>query len=247
MTIIVHPGFSKRLDKEVVFLRRYTRALTGSRSLGDNIANDVRGSFEKGPTLSDVRLSLFKKFHARWPEYLKVTENRELPSLSREVFLLHNLEDFAFSEIGQILELSEIVVERLHFEAVSDLQKMRPSKILLIEDETLIAMDMSNVVSDLGHTVLGVARTRSEAVSLAKQRKPDLITCDINLADGSSGIDAIDDILKFSPTTSVVFLTGFPEKLLTGTRSEPAFVIDKPYRKKQVISVIAQALELQKN
>ncbi len=243
MTVIAHPGFSRRLDQHVVFLRRYARALTGSRSNGDQLAEKVRDAVLANPMLESPRLHLFQKFHKFWTN-ATTPPNTEPPELSREVFLLHSLEDFGFSQIQEILQIPQKTVKALYHQALSDLQKMRPSRILLVEDETLIAMDMSNVITDMGHSVIGVARTRAEAVALARDGKPDLITCDIRLADGSSGIDAIADILEFAPSVAVIFLTGFPEELLTGTISEPAFVIDKPYREKQVQSAISQALEL---
>jgi CheY-like chemotaxis protein len=243
MTVIAHPGFSRHLDQHVVFLRRYARALTGSRSNGDQLAEKVRSEVLANPVLESPRLALFQKFHKFWTGS-SAGHNEEVPTLSREVFLLHSLEDFGFSQIQEILQIPYRSVKTLYHQGLSDLQKIRPSRILLVEDETLIAMDMSNVINDMGHSVIGVARTRAEAVSLARDGKPDLITCDIHLADGSSGIDAIADILEFSPKVAVIFLTGFPEELLTGTFSEPAFVIDKPYREKQVQSAIAQALEL---
>ena len=57
-------------------------------------------------------------------------------------------------------------------------------------------MDIENLVLDLGHGVTGIARTRSEALSLFEKKKPGIILSDIQLADGSSGIDAVNDILK---------------------------------------------------
>ena len=247
MTIITHPGFSQRLDKDVIYLRRYARALTGSCSRGDKLADGVRKSFENNTLLRHTRLALFSKFHEMWRSLATPPQNNNLPLFSREVFIMHCLEDFSFKDVGAILDIPVNSVKRLFDDATADLQKMRPSRILLVEDETLIAMDMSNVIADMGHVVVGIARTKAEAVAAARNSKPDLITCDIKLADGSSGIDAIEDIMAFAPDVAVVFLTGFPEELLTGSRSEPAFVIDKPYREKQLLGAIAQSLALKVN
>ena len=101
-------------------------------------------------------------------------------------------------------------------------------RIMVIEDEAIIAMDISGIVEDMGHDVTGIARTRDQAVELARKDPPDMILADIQLADKSSGIDAVNHILAELGEVPVVFITAFPEKLLTGDRPEPAFLIAKP-------------------
>ena len=115
-------------------------------------------------------------------------------------------------------------------------------RIMVIEDEAIIAMDISSIVESMGHEVTGVARTRDQAVKLAKQTPPDMILADIQLADKSSGIDAVNDILGQMDEVPVVFITAFPERLLTGERPEPAFLITKPYTEDQVQSAVSQAM-----
>ena len=115
------------------------------------------------------------------------------------------------------------------------------TNIMIIEDEALIAMDLQSLVENLGHDVQGVARTRKEAVALATEKKPGLILADIQLADGSSGIDAVNDLLN-TFEVPVVFITAYPERLLTGVRPEPTFLITKPYQPAMVSAVISQAL-----
>ena len=113
--------------------------------------------------------------------------------------------------------------------------------MLIIEDETFIAMDLEGLVESLGHRVLGVARTHSEAVTLAKTKRPGLILADIQLADGSSGLDAVNELLR-SFEVPVIFITAYPERFLTGERPEPAFLIAKPFQPATVSAVISQAL-----
>ena len=115
-------------------------------------------------------------------------------------------------------------------------------RVLIIEDEAIIAMDLESIVADLGHRVTGVARTRDAAIDLAKKDTPDLVLADIQLADNSSGIDAVHDILKELGDRPVIFITAFPERLLTGERPEPAFLISKPYSEEQVRSAVSQAM-----
>ena len=79
-------------------------------------------------------------------------------------------------------------------------------------------------------------------MELGKQTQPDLILADIQLADNSSGIDAVNDLLKAIGDVPVIFITAFPERLLTGERPEPAFLISKPYKEDQVKSAVSQAM-----
>ena len=115
------------------------------------------------------------------------------------------------------------------------------TRVLIIEDEPLIAHDIETLVEDLGHEVLGVARTRTEAVDMAGRTNPGLVLADIQLADGSSGIDAVNDIIK-TFDVPVIFITAFPERLLTGEKPEPAFLITKPFVPEMVKAIISQAL-----
>jgi CheY-like chemotaxis protein len=115
------------------------------------------------------------------------------------------------------------------------------SSVMIIEDEAIIALHIRSIVESLGHSVTGVARTRSEAVALAERTQPELVLADISLADGSSGIDAVKDILS-AMNVPVIFITAFPERLLTGERPEPTYLITKPFEPETVIATIGQAL-----
>jgi CheY-like chemotaxis protein len=117
---------------------------------------------------------------------------------------------------------------------------------MIIEDEPLIAMDLESLVESLGHGVTGIARTHREAVALAGKKQPGLILADIRLADMSSGVDAVKEIL-LSFEVPVIFITAYPEQLLTGERPEPAFLITKPFRPANVTAVISQALFFGRN
>ena len=70
----------------------------------------------------------------------------------------------------------------------------------------------------------------------------DSAIADIQLADGSSGIDAVNELLGSLGELPVIFITAFPERLLTGDRPEPAFLISKPYSEEQVCSAVSQAM-----
>lgn len=115
------------------------------------------------------------------------------------------------------------------------------TQVLIIEDQPVIAADIEAIVRELGHQVIGVATTRDEAIGEAGRTRPGLILADIQLADGSSGIDAVGDILE-GAAIPVIFITAFPERLLTGERPEPTFLITKPFDATTVKATIGQAL-----
>ena len=139
------------------------------------------------------------------------------------------------------MDVSEERFGELLDEASRDISRQVATEIMIIEDEPLIAMDIEDMVRGLGHTVTGIARTHSEAVELYHRTSPRMVLADIQLADGSSGIDAVNDILKNS-TIPVIFITAFPERLLTGEKPEPAFLVTKPFNPDMVKALISQAL-----
>jgi len=164
-----------------------------------------------------------------------------IPPRHRQAFLLTALEGFTIDEAAQILDESGENVRQLIARAQRDIEGELATEVLIIEDEPVIAADIEALVLDLGHRVSTVATTRTEAVAAVKQRRPGLVLADIQLADGSSGIDAVNDILK-GHDVPVIFITAFPERLLTGEKPEPAFLITKPFQPETVKAAIGQAL-----
>jgi CheY-like chemotaxis protein len=110
----------------------------------------------------------------------------------------------------------------------------------------MIGLDLKALVENLGHKVIGVARTRTEAVAIARTKPPGLILSDIQLADGSSGLDAVDDLLN-TFEVPVIFITAYPERFLTGLRPEPALLVSKPYQPATVSALVSQALFFERN
>ncbi|QHL89606.1 response regulator [Sphingomonas changnyeongensis] len=164
-----------------------------------------------------------------------------LTPLPRQALLLTAMEGFTLADSGYLLGVDAGEVETLVAEALAEIEAQTRADVLIIEDEPIIAMDLETIVRDLGHDVTGVAVTRDEALAQARARRPGLVLADIQLADDSSGIDAVRDILgEFA--VPVIFITAFPERLLTGERPEPTFLITKPFQRATVKAAIAQAL-----
>jgi len=251
-------NFSDLIAAELPYLRRYTRALTGSQSRGDQytvatleIILKDRSAFEND---DPVKVSLFKCFHAIWstsgqqlaePEdSLRGRAQGLLASLtanSREALLLRTIEEFTLPQIAVIMQTDVEDIRRLISAANDELANNVKGRVMIIEDEPIIAADLTSIVTSLGHEVTGVARTHKEALELGGQGGVDLILADIQLADNSSGIEAVNDLLE-DMDVPVIFITAFPERLLTGDRPEPAFLISKPFREAQVQSAVSQAM-----
>ncbi|HRE42939.1 MAG TPA: response regulator [Terricaulis sp.] len=253
-------SLARQIAPHLPLLRRYARALTGAQVSGDAFVAATLEAIVAGPDAFpqdlDARAGLYQIFHRIWSSALvEVDEDegagvgarkaqerlRRLSPLSRQALLLTTLENFTVQETGDILGRSNDEVNALLEEAVEELNLQTRARVLIIEDETVIAMDLSDLVSDQGHDVCATAATASEAVAAAKRERPDLVLADIQLADGSSGIDAVREILT-SFTVPVIFITAFPDRLLTGERPEPTFLITKPYSPDMVRAAVSQAL-----
>jgi DNA-directed RNA polymerase specialized sigma24 family protein/CheY-like chemotaxis protein len=244
----------------VPYLRRFARALTGGQQSGDAYVVSVLEELVADPGSFDIenkpRIELFKAFCRTWnsigvnlereepdPDVLDNATRRleSITPLARQAFLLMAVEEFTVSEIAEILGKSEMEVGKLLDQAGREIAEQVATNVLIIEDEPLIAMDIEALVKSLGHDVDGVARTHDEAIRAVGKKKPGLILADIQLADGSSGLDAVNEMLA-SFSAPVIFITAYPERLLTGERPEPAFLITKPFQPDTVKAVISQAL-----
>jgi CheY-like chemotaxis protein len=250
--------FATAVGASLPHLRRYARALTGSQEAGDGLAAQTLEALIADPAAAadlEPRIALFRAFHQVWTRAgtpLAAPENRiearaqghmaRLTPNTREALLLHAIEGLLPQEIGQVMGVAPETATDLIDTAIREMEESVAGRVMVIEDEAIIAMDISAIVREMGHRVTGVARTRSEAVRLALETKPDLVLADIQLADNSSGIDAVNDILREFTDLPVIFITAFPERLLTGTRPEPAFLITKPYSEEQVRSAVSQAM-----
>lgn len=247
---------SKRILAELPALRRFARALSGSQAMGDSQVERVLQVLLERPEdidqTTDLRLALYRHLvkTALYDAQTEATTGRDEPvqrRLStmtprhRVAFLLRSLEGLTPDSIAKVLECSLTDVEDLLTRGAQEITDQLLADVLIIEDEPFIALDLETLVTDMGHHVIDVARTHKEALAIIREHKPGLILSDIRLADGSSGLEAVNELLQDS-SVPVIFITAYPERFLTGDKPEPAFLVTKPYLPETIKALINQAL-----
>ena len=254
---------SEAVAQHVPYLRRYARALTGDQASGDSYVAATLEALVREPTLLDIvdrpRVAMYRIFSTIWNSLevngsvdrvinLKPAERRlsQITAMPRQAFLLVSVEGFSEEDAATILNIDRQELQDLIDESGREMAAQIATDILIIEDEALIALDLEDIIEKLGHHSIGIARTQSEAIALSKTKRPGLILADIQLADGSSGLEAVNDLLS-TFEIPVIFITAYPERFLTGERPEPAFLVSKPYQKSVIAALVSQALFFERN
>ena len=254
---------SQAVAQHLPYLRRYARALSGSQASGDAYVAATLEALIQDPkvleTGSSTRIGLYRLFTKIWnsvgvnakatvgdPNQAVERHLAHIAPMPRQAFLLIALEGLSEDDAAKVLDIDVPTLRDLVEQSGRELAAEIATDVLIIEDETFIALDLEGLVEGLGHRVLGVARTHKEAVALATAKRPGIILADIQLADGSSGLDAVNEMLK-TFEVPVIFITAYPERFLTGERPEPAFLIAKPFQPATVSAVLSQALFFERN
>jgi DNA-directed RNA polymerase specialized sigma24 family protein len=260
---VIIMSISQTIAPLLPYLRRYARALCGNQHGGDEYVCATLESLIADPSAfaseKEPRVALYRQFAKLWnsfdfntsngpgpgPEFRPdATISRNLQAITprpRQAFLLTSVEGFTTEQAAAILETDAVGITQLIDQAGHEIAEQVATEVLIIEDEPIIAMDLAGIAESLGHRVIGRARTQKEAIRAIAHLKPGLILADIQLADGSSGLDAVNDILGTNEVP-VIFITAYPERLLTGERPEPTFLITKPFEADMVKAIVSQAL-----
>lgn len=251
-------SLSAAIAPHLPYLRRFARILSGTQASGDAYVVATLESIVADPEAFDrgiePRLALYRRFLGIWApvndragdvgRIALLGADRAIEAITprpRQAFLLASVEGFSNEEVAEILDCTPQEVAGLLEVAGREIAEQIATEVLIIEDEPIIAMDIESLVEQLGHHVIGIARTHREAVAVAGRRVPGLVLADVQLADGSSGLDAVNEILA-TYDVPVIFVTAYPERLLTGERPEPTFLITKPFQSETLRAVISQAL-----
>jgi DNA-directed RNA polymerase specialized sigma24 family protein len=252
---------AERVASHLPYLRRFARSVTGSQKSGDAYVVFTLEAMLADPSVfpSDLppRIALYRAFvkivnSIKWnnessegpahPGLEAVKRNLDaVTPRARQAFLLVAVEEFSPQDAAQVLDVSADELHRLIDEAGCEISRQIATDVVIIEDEPLIALDLARLVKELNHRVVEIARTERQAIDIIKRTRPGLVLADIHLADGSSGLDAVNEILR-SMSVPVIFVTAYPQQLLTGTRPEPTFLVTKPFHPDNVKAVISQAL-----
>ena len=253
-------SISRAIAPQLPYLRRYARALTGSQESGDAYVRAALTAVLEGDDVLggdvETRLGLYRLFHKIWsltgggigasgglvdPSSAPESRLLALASEQRAALLLTAVEGFSLDDAAAILGTSADSVERSIIEAQHAIESELASRILIIEDEPIIALDLERLVAELGHEVVGTADHQRRGGRPRQEHRPGLVLADINLGEGGSGLDAVGRILS-GFDIPVIFVTAYPEKLLTGERPEPTYLIAKPFLPESVQATVGQAL-----
>lgn len=254
-------SIAEKVAAHLPYLRRFARSVTGSQKSGDAYVVSTLQAMLEDPTIFSAelppRVALYRTFTKMLNSIPLNTHKGEvslspaldaarrnldtLAPMARQAFLLVAVEEFQPSDAALIMDISPEELQGLIDEAGREIARQMATDVVIIEDEPLIALDLEQLVTDLGHRVVKIARTAQQAVEAVHSHRPGLVLADIHLADGSSGLDAVNEILR-TISLPVVFVTAYPQRLLTGTRPEPTFLITKPFHPDNVKAVISQAL-----
>jgi CheY-like chemotaxis protein len=250
-------SIARQVAPELPALRRFARLITGSQTGGDAHVVATLEALSVDPSAFPSglppRQGLYKVFLKLWnstasfhrsdlePRNAAERNLGAITPLPRQVFLLRVVEGFSVAEIAEMLDIDRDAVIEANALAGREIAQQVATDILIIEDEPIIALDIEALVRELGHGVTGIARTHKEAIASVRAQNPGLVLADIHLADGSSGLAAVNEILT-SISVPVIFITAYPERLLTGEKPEPAFLITKPFKSDTVRATISQAL-----
>ncbi len=223
------------LIRALPYARRYARALIGSQARGDAlVAASLRAMLDgPGDAGAEPRLALYASITRAAagdaaPSGEAVPAAAGLSTLQRQLLLLTALEGLSLDKAAAVAGLDEPDAAASLAEARLHLREAAATDVLIIEDEPIIAMDLEELVAGCGHRVVGVACSEAEAVEIALRTRPGLILADINLGHGGDGASAVATISR-QHRAPVIFVTAYPERLLTGEAVEPAFVITKPF------------------
>src|ERR1700761_4242903 len=178
---------TSQIAAHLPYLRRFARALTGNQAAGDAYAAAALETISVEPSaLSrdlDLNAALYKVLLTIW-ESVPANRRHHAPMLAdaspaeghdieqitplpRVCFLLHTVEGFSSDVIAKLVERPVSKVRDLIDEAEREIAAQLHTNVLIIEDETIISMDLEALVEELGHNVIGVARTRAEAMAIA--------------------------------------------------------------------------------
>ena len=223
------------VELNIAPLRRYSRALLGDSVLGDHYVEQVLITLMERQEAPGSKVELFAELDA----HLRTVTQSD--NASRRALLLTAMEEFSLEEAGRIMGDSTQKLKHLLGEAERELVDQLRARLIIIEDEPLIAAHLKEIADSIGHQVVGMATTKTDALKVYTETKPELILSDVRLADDSLGTDAVVE-MDLPEDVPVIFITAYPEQALAKEGSGPTYLIAKPFNVEYLKAVISQAL-----
>ncbi len=235
---------------EVADLRRYAFCLTGNRTLGDLV---ILTALEAVDVTRSSRIDLYRKVNecaregASRSKVLANVSNGfhaqvlSLPLPQRQIVTLYAVIGLPCAEVAAIMGLSEELVRQLYADSVHTLRE-KPMHVLIIEDEAIIAHELCQIVKQLGFSIAGLAKNKTEALRIASLAKPSLILADYQLK-GETGLDAVRAIRE-KMNASVIYVTAYPDLVATLRDEARDIVIPKPFTFRSVERAVQKQMHM---
>lgn len=237
-------------------VRQFSRAVFADRLIGDELMRMTMARVSIDPaSSSNSVVDVMSAFLHSWRLALKerpaepvlfsdaalIDALPEPPDDARLLILMVDVMGLTAAQAGRVLGLSDDPGPLLRLGRQA-LRLERKARAIVVEDEPLIAADIRGILERLGVEVTGEASSAEDAVRVADQGEPDIILADYNLDGRDTGIDAVLRINE-NHDCPVVFITGFPDRVLQGDEIEPDFVIAKPYTPENVRAAVVHCLD----
>jgi DNA-directed RNA polymerase specialized sigma24 family protein/CheY-like chemotaxis protein len=252
---------ARRLMAQLPYMRRYGRALTGSTTRGDDLVTRAVEAALSEPERYNLesddepvtRRRLYTLLNELFdanpgatassgePGHPIETALSSLPERERRVFLLVSLEELSTPHAADVMGVSADEARDALGRAQNTMREQLVANILIVEDDAIIAYDLTETVLGMGHKVCGTAATMEEALAAAAANQPSLALMDLRLAHGGSGITTAQ-ALRETRALPIIFVTAFAEELKQRGLDYLGPVIKKPFTREQIERAITQAV-----
>ncbi len=238
---------------ELKDLRRYAYCILGNRSLSDMAVeaalNALASEMNALGCGALTRLDLYKKVNEAANDSPAIVsaaaaggifaDFQRLSRQQRQIAALRAIVGLSYGEIATIMDLGKNAVRRVYCEALAEMRD-KPAAVLIIEDEVFIALDIQQIVRNLGLSVAGIAKNRAEALRMADLSRPKLILADYKLRD-DSGVDVVKAIRE-QMDANVIYVTSHPEVVAAARDCDDDLVISKPFNPRALAAAVQTRL-----
>ncbi|WP_333805525.1 response regulator [Sulfurospirillum sp.] len=120
---------------------------------------------------------------------------------------------------------------------------MIKTKLLIVEDESIVALDIKNALVKLGHEVIACVTNADDAIACIKNNRPDIIIMDIHLNHSKDGIETAEEIQRIAHIP-IIYLTAFAddETISRAVKTNPIGYLIKPFKREELKSTILLGL-----